>query len=200
MSLTLSQRKRAAIVQAAIEEFQVAGYDCSNMDAIAARAQVSKRTVYNHFESKAALFQEISMQLCDSVTNVAPEPFDASVPIREQLIQFAKKKIAMFTSPEFVSICKVILPERVRNEELSIETFQRIRSGDTGFDRWLAEAIKAGAIDHSHPDMLNRQFATLLMEFVFWPQFFGFETKPTPKESNRIAESAVDLFLKGCEK
>jgi len=41
----LTDRKRVAIVGAAIEEFLAAGYDATSMDRIAARASVSKRTV-----------------------------------------------------------------------------------------------------------------------------------------------------------
>ncbi|MBK1829096.1 TetR/AcrR family transcriptional regulator [Verrucomicrobiaceae bacterium R5-34] len=199
MNLTLSQKKRAAIVQAAIKEFQISGYNCSNMDSIASRAKVSKRTVYNHFESKEALFQEISKQLCDSVTNVVPEPFDPAITLREQLLDFAKKKIELSMSPKFIALCKVILPERVRNPGLSAETFQRIRCDANGFELWLADAAQAGAIKTIAIQTLSRQFSGLLMEFVFWPQFFGIESPPTKKELLQIAESTVDLFLNGCE-
>lgn len=55
----LTDRKRAAIVDAAIEAFLASGYDATSMDRIAAHAGVSKRTVYNHFPSKDALFVAI---------------------------------------------------------------------------------------------------------------------------------------------
>jgi TetR/AcrR family transcriptional regulator of autoinduction and epiphytic fitness len=58
MTLTLSQRKHLAIIEAAIVEFKDNGYNASSMDAVAAHAQASKRTVYNHFPSKEALFVE----------------------------------------------------------------------------------------------------------------------------------------------
>ncbi|BDS08260.1 TetR family transcriptional regulator [Oceaniferula spumae] len=198
MAPTLSQRKRAAIVQAAIEEFHISGYNCSNMDAIAARAKVSKRTVYNHFSSKEALFGEISMQLCESITNVVPEKFDAAVPLRDQLIIYAERKIALCTCPEFVVMAKVTLPERVRNPELAKDAFERIRSGDTGFDRWLESAMDEGMINRTCPLDLRRQFSALLLEFVFWPQFFGVDPMPTKKESKEIAATTVDIFLNGC--
>ena len=41
----LTERKREAIVQAAIAEFRVSGFDITSMDKIAATAGVSKRTV-----------------------------------------------------------------------------------------------------------------------------------------------------------
>jgi TetR/AcrR family transcriptional regulator of autoinduction and epiphytic fitness len=55
----LTDRKRQAIIEAAIDEFRTAGYETTSMDRIAARAEVSKRTIYNHFPSKEVLFAEI---------------------------------------------------------------------------------------------------------------------------------------------
>lgn len=57
----LTDRKRDAIVQAAIEEFRQHGFNGTSMDRVAAAAEVSKRTVYNHFPSKEDLFEAILM-------------------------------------------------------------------------------------------------------------------------------------------
>ena len=59
----LTDRKREAIVAAAIAEFRANGFEVTSMDKIAATAGVSKRTVYNHFPSKEELFAEILHQL-----------------------------------------------------------------------------------------------------------------------------------------
>ncbi|WP_390888393.1 TetR/AcrR family transcriptional regulator, partial [Leclercia adecarboxylata] len=48
----LTDRKRAAILEAAVAEFRAFGFAGTSMDRIAATAEVSKRTVYNHFASK----------------------------------------------------------------------------------------------------------------------------------------------------
>ena len=54
-----SQRKRQAILDAATEVFLRDGYLGTNMEEIAALSEVSKQTIYKHFESKEALFVEI---------------------------------------------------------------------------------------------------------------------------------------------
>ena len=55
----LTDRKREAIVEAAIAEFRAHGYDGTSVDKVAATRRVSKRTLYNHFPSKEELFAEI---------------------------------------------------------------------------------------------------------------------------------------------
>ena len=47
---------RARLVEAATEEFALRGYDGARVDAIVARAEVSKNLVYHYFAGKEALF------------------------------------------------------------------------------------------------------------------------------------------------
>jgi len=52
----LSEEKRARIMAGAGAVFAADGYEGASMAGIAARAGVSKGTLYNYFPSKAALF------------------------------------------------------------------------------------------------------------------------------------------------
>src|SRR3546814_19306532 len=56
-ALTRSEYKHRAIQQAGTEIFLELGYEAATMDHIAAKAGVSKQTVYNHFQSKDELFK-----------------------------------------------------------------------------------------------------------------------------------------------
>ena len=80
----LTDRKRQAIVDAAIAEFREHGFEVANMDRIAGRAQVSKRTVYNHFSGKDALFRAVYEAVQEETTSrvvaaalAVPEPWGA---------------------------------------------------------------------------------------------------------------------------
>lgn len=50
-----AQAARQAITAAALEVFLGAGYSNTTIDDIAERADVARRTIYNHFESKGAI-------------------------------------------------------------------------------------------------------------------------------------------------
>ncbi len=56
MAATVSERKRQAIASAALALFARDGYERTSVDAIAAEAGVSKRTVYSHYGDKESLF------------------------------------------------------------------------------------------------------------------------------------------------
>ncbi|MEU6787722.1 helix-turn-helix domain-containing protein [Nonomuraea angiospora] len=62
-----SREKRAAIIFAARELFARQGVDGVSMDAVAARAGVSKRTVYDYFGDKNRLFLAILSETSDAL-------------------------------------------------------------------------------------------------------------------------------------
>lgn len=62
-----SSAKPNAIVLAALELFTRYGYRKTSIDDIAQAAQVAKRTVYLHFENKAAVFLAILEYLADQI-------------------------------------------------------------------------------------------------------------------------------------
>ncbi|PTS76575.1 helix-turn-helix domain-containing protein, partial [Stenotrophomonas sp. HMWF023] len=89
----LTDRKREAIVRAAVEEFRSAGYEATSMDRIAAVAGVSKRTVYNHFPSKEELFALILEELWQSSVASVELPYRADQPLEVQLLQLLRQKL-----------------------------------------------------------------------------------------------------------
>ena len=48
--------RRAAIVEAALEEFIARGFTATRLDDVARRAGVAKGTIYLHFKDKETLF------------------------------------------------------------------------------------------------------------------------------------------------
>lgn len=64
---TGSAAKRAAILLAARELFVHDGFERTSMDAVAARANVSKRTVYDYFGGKAGLLLDVSTGAMESL-------------------------------------------------------------------------------------------------------------------------------------
>src|ERR1700748_470164 len=51
--------RRAAIVDAAMQEFIARGFAATRLDDIAKRAGVAKGTIYLHFKDKEAMFEEL---------------------------------------------------------------------------------------------------------------------------------------------
>src|SRR5580700_9820482 len=51
--------RRAAIVEAALNEFIARGFTATRLDDVARRAGVAKGTIYLHFKDKESMFEEL---------------------------------------------------------------------------------------------------------------------------------------------
>lgn len=69
--------KRRAILEGALEVFARDGYTRAGIDVIAKEAGVSTRTIYNHFQDKAALFQTVISQSADQVAEAHTAVIDS---------------------------------------------------------------------------------------------------------------------------
>ncbi|MEV6510591.1 TetR/AcrR family transcriptional regulator [Streptomyces sp. NPDC051642] len=75
-----SLEKRKAILAAARDLFVRQGVDRVSMDAVAARAEVSKRTVYDYFGDKRRLFLAILADVSQSMTDTVRRALDEHLP------------------------------------------------------------------------------------------------------------------------
>ena len=64
------RRNRAALLEAAIELFQAQGIRATRLEEICARADVSQRTFFNHFDTREHLYQAIADQRAAQLTAV----------------------------------------------------------------------------------------------------------------------------------
>lgn len=115
----LTDRKRAAIVQAAVEAFQQYGYYAASINGIAEAAGVSKRTLYNHFDSKEALFDAIIEELVFRVEQLPACRFDPSRDLAGQLTELARTEVEFLVSEDVQALagpaCHACWASRMRD-------------------------------------------------------------------------------------
>lgn len=194
-TLTLSERKRLAILNAAQDEFNEKGYAGVSMDAIAKRAEVSKRTVYNHFPSKEALFQAIVKQLCDSFSEAANVVYQPDLALEQQLMEIATKELELLQSDKFRNLNRIILGEFIRSPELAAQTLEQFDHQENSFTVWIKAAIEDGQIQQVDPDYAGHQFMGLIKATAFWPQLLMNQAFPSSEQQKQIAEDTVIMFL-----
>lgn len=191
----LTDLKRAAILEAAIDEFRSAGYEATSMDRIAARAGVSKRTVYNHFPSKEVLFVEIMHQLWEASREGEELAYRADRPLREQLLELVNLKLRLLNSEAFVSLARVAIAAAIHSPERAQDMVARMNEREEGLTVWLRAAAKDKRLKIDDPVFAAHQLQGLVKTFAFWPQITLGQPALRPKERKRVAETAVDMFL-----
>lgn len=189
----LTDRKRAAIVQAAAAEFQSRGYFSTSMNAIAATAGVSKRTLYNHFDSKEALFDAIIEQLVDAAESLPICTFDADRDLREQLTELALVEVEFMSSEAVRALARAGMSRMLAEPEVGKKVDHR--RFHRRVERWLDDARAAGCLNHPDTPFAAKQLVGMLMTFAFWPTIVSGETPPGRKKRQRIVDSTVEMFL-----
>ncbi len=191
----LTDRKRAAVIEAAIDEFRASGYDATSMDRIAARANVSKRTVYNHFPSKEALFAAILQQLWAASQAGDAPGYRADLPLRAQLIDLLAQKLRLLNDEAFMSLARVAIAAGIHSPERARDMVARIGEREEGLTVWIRAAAANGRLDAPDPAFAAQQLHGLVKGFAFWPQVTMGQPPLSLAEQQRIAESSADMFL-----
>ncbi len=193
--LKLTDRKRQAIVEAAIAEFRSGGFESTSMDKIAATAGVSKRTVYNHFPSKDELFAQILHELWNSSASQAEQPYDHAAPLREQLVGLLSKKMAMLQDSYFLDLARVAIAEAIHSPERAQEMVSRMTRKEEEAAVWLRAAQADGKLLKADPALTSQMLPGLLKTFAFWPQVTLNQPPLDPVMQKKVVEMSVDMFL-----
>ena len=193
--LTLSQRKRLDILNAARTEFLESGFRDTSMDRVAERAQASKRTVYNHFPSKEALFTAITRQFVDELRQAISVAYDPSRPLTEQLREIADRELAQVTQPDYVAMVRVVLAEAGSFQDTFVSILEDTGSVQDPLEHWIAAACADGRLDVEDKRLAATQFNSLLKGACFWPRVAGYGEALSAREQDVVLSEAVAMFL-----
>jgi TetR/AcrR family transcriptional regulator of autoinduction and epiphytic fitness len=191
----LTDRKRDAIVQAAIVEFRANGFEATSVDKVAARAEVSKRTLYNHFPSKDELFAAILHILWESSASQLERPYKPEVPVRDQLLDLLQGKLAMLADDSFLALARVAIAAGLHSPERAQEMVARLGEKDGGMLDWIRSAQKHGALKAGDAALAVKQLESLVKGVAFWPQVAMGQPCLAPRAQKALAVATVDLFL-----
>ncbi|WP_031571858.1 TetR/AcrR family transcriptional regulator [Rheinheimera texasensis] len=189
-----SAQKRQAVINAALAEFKDKGFVGASMDAIAERAQVSKRTVYNHFASKELLFNEVTGSFWVQTKQAASLQFDASRPVQEQLLQIARSVWTVYQSETLIEQARIVLAELIRQPELVEQALAQVNDQECGLLPFLHQAVAAGVLQIPDIKIAETQFWGLMKSFAFWPAVFRFHDYSAQAE--QVLHSNVQMFVR----
>lgn len=188
-----AQQKQEEILDAATAAFRDEGYETASMDRIAELASASKRTVYNHFGSKEALFQAVVGRLVDRAEGAKRIGWDPGRGVEEQLADFARAKAMFSESPAELDLMRVVLGVFIRHPELAQETMARANESEAYFVRWLEAARDAGQLQVEDIHLASKLFWGLVSGTLFWPALV--EGPMRAEERERTIREIVSTFL-----
>ncbi|MEM7686081.1 MAG: TetR/AcrR family transcriptional regulator, partial [Pseudomonadota bacterium] len=143
--MALAEDKHAQIIDAAVAEFRERGFSGVSMDRVSARAQVSKRTVYNHFENKEALFRAILDIMASQANRSFEITYDPARPIQPQLIELGWAEGRLLIDPDFMKLARMVVGETMRDPDLAAEMNDKM-ARIAVFEEFIGDAARAGAL------------------------------------------------------
>ena len=196
-----SARKRAAILEAAHALFLQKGYAGTSMDDVAARAAVSKQTVYKNFADKQRLFTEVitsDVGRLEASTQAQMAAMPDSTDPAADLRRFARWHLAEVMQPARLRLRRMLIGEAERFPELAQAWYA---SGPersvTEFAGWFAAWDRRGLLRVPDPVLAGQQFNWLVLSIPLNKAMAYATDEPlfTRAELDHYADEAVRVFL-----
>lgn len=194
--------KRQAILDGALRVFGRVGYVGASIDLIAAEADVSTRTIYNHFENKEQLFAtvllESSTRVAESRERLFARHLTDVTDLEAQLIVLAEEWIR--PDPGFEDHFRMVRRLRAESDLFPAEMVAGwqeagpLRSRRALAAR-LADLAEQGLLDVRDPELAAQQFTALITDPTV--SRTEFSATASEQEIDRVARGGVHTFLYG---
>ena len=191
----LTDRKREAILQAAIQQFREFGFEASSMDKIAAKAEVSKRTVYNHFPSKDDLFAAILLQMWHSSVADENVQYRPAIGLRHQLFDLMQQKMRMLSDTNFIDLARVAIAATIHSPDRAQAMVAKLSAREEGIVSWIRAAQADGKLKPVDASFAAQLLEGQLKSFVFWPQITMGKPALDETAQQMVLNTIVDMFL-----
>jgi AcrR family transcriptional regulator len=186
-----SEQTRTNLLDAALREFALHGYNATSVEDICTAAQVSKGAFYHHFESKHALFlclmdswlQAIRGNLAELQRPTVPETMVNITEVMPSILTAARDQLPLFL--EFW--LQASRDEKVW--EATIEPYHEFRSY---FAALVTQGIREGSFRDVDPgvagEVVMSMAVGILLQALVEPEGANWE---------RTAEQGMTILMKG---
>jgi AcrR family transcriptional regulator len=185
--------RRAAIVDAAFDEFVARGFTATRIDDIAKRAGVAKGTIYLHFKDKESMFEElVRTAIVPLVTRLAAPPAPGGT-VREAVEKLAETFIREVATTRRGDIVRLIVSEGPRFPTIADFYYREVVSRGLGAMRALIElGIARGEIPQGNLARFPQILIAPAMVAVIWKSLFE---RHSPLDAQEMMRVHLDLIF-----
>jgi TetR/AcrR family transcriptional regulator, mexJK operon transcriptional repressor len=192
----LSAAKREQILAGAMTIFMREGFAATSMEVIAKEAGVSKGTLYNHFDSKQALFSTIIERECAKILGQVFDLDKVTGAPEAVLMKVGMGFMMSILDPQAMSVYRSMIAESPKFPELG-QLFMQSgpEPGAQSLGRYLRRLANAGVLSIEDEVHAAHQFIALCDAGLVDRAHLQID-KPTPQQVQVRVASAVRVFLK----
>ena len=192
-------RLRQRILEVATELFLAEGYGSTSIEAVAARAGISKRTFYHRFDDKSALFAAVVHEIIEQIRPPAGVPLIEGATLPDILRRLAGLIVRAALLPQAIALHRLVMAESARFPELvrAVHGDGSAREAITLIGGLLGREMRDSKLTAEQRAFAAEQFIFMVVT-VPQRRAMGYGTPMTTTELDAWADKTVDLFLNGC--
>lgn len=185
--------RRAAIVDAAMEEFIARGFAATRLDDIAKRAGVAKGTIYLHFKDKESMFEElvriVIVPVVERLTALPPP----TGTVRDLVESFAGNFLKEVINTRRGDLVRLIVAEGPRFPAVADFYYREVVSRGIAAMRALIElGIARGEIRQKNLARYPQILVAPAMIAVIWQSLFA---RHAPLDAQEMLRVHLDLIF-----
>ncbi len=187
------------ILEVATDLFLTEGYGATTIEAVAARAGISKRTFYHRFEHKTALFAAVVHRIIEQIRPRPGVPLLEGVTLHDILRRFAGLILRSALTPRAIALYRLVTGESARFPNLLRAVYEEgwSQQATALIGDLLARELRDPQLTPELRTFAAEQFVDMVIT-VPQRRAAGLGVAMTPKELDAWADGVVRLFLNGC--
>ena len=198
LRLEASSAKRRQILTGARQVFSECGFERASVDLIAARAGVSKATIYNHYQDKTALFVACITEDADELQAGLRACVGAPAGDLEQSLQaVGERMMQRFLAPAVVALYRQIIAEVARLPHMGQTLYDRgLEVIHDAIAAYLERWQRSGALRIDDARTAAVQFVALCQGDLVSRARLGILPYPVDAQIRETVRRAVRTFLR----
>jgi TetR/AcrR family transcriptional regulator of autoinduction and epiphytic fitness len=194
------EERRRRLIAVAEKVFVEQGYNAASMDEVAQDAGMSKRTLYQLFDTKEALFAAVITDRMQALSEGAEKGAGAR-PLKEAVIDYLSEAARFILSPRHVALFRVLIGEAWRAPGMA-QAFDHACAGrgKSVLARWLAQEVEAGRLDLDDPVQAAGMLFGMVVGEPHHRMLIGEGKPPSRAAIEARVRKAVDIFLQGAQR
>src|SRR5215471_373978 len=187
------EKRRAAILAAALEEFAARGFADTRLDDVARRAHIAKGTIYLYFRDKESLFQELVRTMLSPLVGTIEAAPLSEVPIRAVAEMIVDVFVREIYGTRRKDVIRLVIAEGPRFPKLAEVYYREVIAHVLPVLRArLALAVERGELSRDALARFPQLLVAPALVAIMWNSLFG---RMAPLDVRELMRAHLDLLV-----
>jgi len=190
------EKRRRAIMEAALDLFIEKGFEAVSVDEIIRRSGGSKSSVYEFFGTKEGLLREIVVSMTNEALKAAVMPSSEGMEPREVLTEIGVAACGKILTEKGIGLYKLAVSSARSFPELSRMFYDSgPRLTCQGVAEYLKKETAAGRLNVKNPMRAAQFFLNMILAQDHIAMPLGCAPSPSKARIRELVRDAVDVFM-----